>query len=535
MIQTNVGESLAFWCDRTLPSLGEAIERDESCDVCIVGAGIAGLTTAYLLQREFRAQGKKVYVIEAFDIGSGQTGRTTAHFSNALDDRYIDIEKYHGARGARLAADSHTSAMELVESIAKVEKIDCDLKRVDGYLFRAKTSDLSTSSSSTDSQDILMRELIAAQKAGLADVYLTREVAPHPFLRDQTEALCFPRQLQLHPMKYLEGLARCFLRDGGRIFTHSPVSKISGGKDANVTTRGGFDIKASSIVVATNTPINDIFALHTKQAPYRSYVIGIKIPKDSVPDALYWDTLEDYHYVRKATPELLIVGGEDHKTGQDDDPAPRYQRLENWVRKILPSAGEVVYRWSGQVMEPVDGMAFLGHNPLDRNNVYIITGDSGNGMTHGTIGGILITDQIMGRENEWEKLYSPSRVSVRAVGEFIKENANVAAQYLDWLTPKDLSDVSSIASSLAKGEGALIREGVRVLAVYRGENGHIEKMSATCPHLGGIVHWNPAEKSWDCPCHGSRFDCHGKVIEGPAHTDLTRVDGKSTAPPEQAL
>ncbi|MBC7396938.1 MAG: FAD-dependent oxidoreductase, partial [Bdellovibrionales bacterium] len=236
-----------------------------------------------------------------------------------------------------------------------------------------------------------------------------------------------------------------------------------------------------------------------------------------------------YHYVRLQNDEddpayeLLIVGGEDHKTGQDSNPTENYARLERWMRNHFKEAKEVVYQWSGQVMEPVDGLAYLGHNPMDRDNVYIITGDSGNGMTHCTIGGMLITDQVMKRANAWEKLYHPSRVSLRATGEYLKENANVAAQYSDWIREDSLDDLNDIPV----GEGAVFRKGVKIVAAYRNTQNEMEFMSASCPHLGAIVRWNTAEKSWDCPCHGSRFDGSGTVIEGPASSNLKKLGSKS--------
>ena len=275
--------------------------------------------------------------------------------------------------------------------------------------------------------------------------------------------------------------------------------------------------------MATNTPINDMFAIHTKQAPYRSYVMAFKIPKDSIKKAFYWDTLDPYHYIRVESGklfDLLIVGGEDHKTGQEDNPDLCYEKLEKWVRERFPIAGEIASRWSGQVMEPVDGLAFLGRNPMDEDNVYVITGDSGHGITHSTIGAMIITDQIMERKNPWEKLYNPSRITLRAAGTYIQENANVAAQYSEWLGIKNRPHLNE----LTKNEGVVFRDGTSMVAAYKNDQGHLEFMSAVCPHLAGIVKWNTAEKSWDCPCHGSRFDCHGKIMEGPAFEDLEKMD-----------
>jgi Rieske Fe-S protein len=247
-----------------------------------------------------------------------------------------------------------------------------------------------------------------------------------------------------------------------------------------------------------------------------------------VAPALYWDTDEPYHYVRLYRArrdgqdhELLIVGGEDHHTGQGGDAPLRWDRLERWARERWPRARKREFEWSGQVLEPVDGLAFIGRNPLDHANVYVATGDSGNGMTHGTIAGMLLADLIVGRENPYATLYDPSRRSVLALKEWIVEAATSTAPYSEWLTAGDVESVDDVRA----GEGAVIRRGLRKIAVYRRPSGELVQLSATCPHLGCIVEWNASEKSWDCPCHGSRFTAEGRVVNGPALSDLSRHEG----------
>jgi len=485
-----------------LPSYSP-LTHDTAADVCVIGAGIAGLTTAYLLTEV----GKTVVVLDDGAVGSGQTGMTTAHLVNALDDRFFELERYHGERGSRLAAESHTAAVDRIERIVSRERIDCDFARLDGYLFCAPEHD----------EAYLDRELAAIHRAGLYNVAKTGR-APLEF--DTGPCLRFPNQAQFHPLKYLAALAEAIERAGGRIFTGTHATKIEGGKHATVSAQGG-TVKAGSIVVATNTPVNDLVVVHTKQAPYMTYVIGARVPRDSVTQALYWDTGDPYHYIRlqprvDADHDLLIVGGEDHKTGQADDIPERHPRLERWARERFPSMREVAYQWAGQVMEPHDGLAFIGHNPLDAENVYTVTGDSGNGMTHGTIAGMLITDLILGRNNPWATLYDPGRVTLRATGAFAKETVNMAAQYADWVTGGDVGSVDEIA----KDSGAVVRRGALKVAVYRDATGELHERSAVCPHLGCIVAWNPSEKTWDCPCHGSRFSKFGDVINGPANVGL---------------
>jgi len=482
------------------------LTADTTADVCIVGAGIAGLTTAYLLTQV----GKSVVVLDDGRIGSGMTAMTTAHLANALDDRYFNLERWHGARGARLAAESHTAAIDRIDAIVARERIACDFERIDGYLLAAPEHD----------SDYLQRELEAAHRAGLHNVVQTGR-APLPW--DTGLCLRFPNQGQLHPLKYLAGLAAAIERGGGRIHSGSHADAIEGGDPGRVTTRRG-TVTAEHIVVATNAPVNDLVVIHTKQAPYMTYVVGLLVPRGAVAHALYWDTGDPYHYLRiqplrDGQFDLLIAGGEDHKTGQASDIEQRHGRLEAWTRERFPMAGELAFTWAGQVMETMDGLAFIGRNPLDHDNVYTVTGDSGMGMTHGTIGGILITDLILGRHNSWQALYDPSRKTLRASADFIRETANVAAQYADWVTPGDVSSVDEIG----RDAGAVIRRGVSKVAVYRDEAGSLHERSAVCPHLGCIVAWNPAEKTWDCPCHGSRFNKLGDVINGPANTGLTRL------------
>jgi glycine/D-amino acid oxidase-like deaminating enzyme/nitrite reductase/ring-hydroxylating ferredoxin subunit len=502
------GENISVWWATAEVLADPVLADDTDADVCVVGAGIAGMTTAYLLARE----GKSVVVLDDGPIGGGMTGQTTAHLSNALDDRYIEIERLHGEKGARLAAGSHTAAIDRIEAIVKEEKIDCDFERLDGYLFVPPG----------DAQKILDDELEAAHRAGLTDVEKVERSPLDSF--DTGPALRFPRQGQFHHLKYLTGLAAAFKRDGGRIFTGTHASDFKGGSPARIETGGGAVVTAGALVVATNTPVNDLIAIHTKQAPYMTYVIGARVPRGSVAKALYWDTPDPYHYVRlqkmNDESEILIAGGEDHKTGQQDDANRRYSILERWAEKRFPMIEEIEFRWSGQVMETVDYLAFIGRNPMDAENVFIATGDSGQGMTHGTIAGILLTDLILGRDNEWATLYDPSRKTLRAAKDFLRENLNVAAQFTDYVTPGEVDSADEIES----GEGAVVRSGLSKMAVYKDESGGVHERSAVCRHLGCIVAWNSNEKTWDCPCHGSRYDASGRVITGPANSDLARAD-----------
>jgi glycine/D-amino acid oxidase-like deaminating enzyme/nitrite reductase/ring-hydroxylating ferredoxin subunit len=505
------GTTESVWMATADPPSQKPLAKDTSTTVCIVGAGIAGLTTAYLLARE----GKAVVVLDDGPIGGGMTARTTAHLTCALDDRFYELERLFGEEGSRLAAQSHTAAIDQVEKIVREEKIDCEFERVDGYLFIPPDGRMK----------VLEDELPAAHRAGLTEVRRIDRAPLDSF--DTGPCLHFPRQAQFHPLKYLSGLARAIERDGGKIFTGTHADKIEGGSEAYVKTTSGYTISADAIVVATNTPVNDRVAIHTKQAPYTTYVIGARIPKGSVPSILLWDAPPDlwdpYHYIRVENVndhDVLIVGGEDHKTGQQHDGSQRWGKLEQWTRNRFSMIEEIEFRWSGQVMEPVDGLAFIGRNPTDADNVFIATGDSGMGMTHGTIAGILLTDLILDRANPWADLYDPSRKTLVAARDFAQENVNMLTQYTDLLTPGDVDSVDEVP----KGEGAVLRSGLAKCAVYRDEDGAVHSVSAICTHLGCVVTWNAAEKTWDCPCHGSRFDKLGSVINGPANKDLPPVE-----------
>jgi glycine/D-amino acid oxidase-like deaminating enzyme/nitrite reductase/ring-hydroxylating ferredoxin subunit len=480
-------------------------------DVCIVGAGIAGLTTGYLLTKA----GKRVVILDDGPLVSGMTRVTTAHLSNVIDDGIVNMETWHGEDGSRLAAESHGAAIDCMERIATQLAVDCDFQRVDGYLFLAPN----------DERKRLGDELAAAHRAGLLNAEM---VSRAPFSSFETgPAIRFPNQARIHPLKYLAAMARSIKKHGGQIFTNSHADQIEGGSIATVTVQD-HTVTAAAAAVTTNTPVNDLVAIHTKQAPYMTYVIGARVPRGSVVDALYWDTEDPYHYVRlqpldtiDGDPDheydLLIVGGEDHKSGQTGDGNRPHANLLEWARERFPMIEDVEFTWGGQCMETFDGLAFIGRNPLDKDNVFIATGDSGMGITHGTIAGMLLSDLILGRDNPWEKLYDPSRKTLRASGTFLAENLNVAGQYTDWLTGGEVESIDEIG----RGSGAVLRCGLSKIAVYRDDHGNTMELSAVCPHLKCIVQWNQAESTWDCPCHGSRFQPHGEVINGPANVNLS--------------
>jgi glycine/D-amino acid oxidase-like deaminating enzyme len=403
---------LSTWCATAAPFPSPVLEQNVRADVCVIGAGIAGLTTAYLLARE----GQSVVLLEKNKIGGGETSHTSAHLSNALDVGYRKIESLHGETGARLAAHSHSSAISRIDFIVAKEHIDCHFERVDGYLFLGPH----------DSENDLHLEFEAARRAGVN----VKEVQHAPSHLQLGPCLKFRRQAQFHPLKYVAGLAAAFKRYGGRIYTATEARKIKSGKTAEILTANKRKVSAGAVVVATNTPANHRTDLHAKQTAYRSYVIGIPIRAKSIPKALYWDTEDPFHYVRLqrmndhlGERQLLIVGGEDHKASQPEDLENRFARLRSWARARFGPLAEPEFHWSGQVMNSADGLALIGRNSGDEENAYIATGDSGMGLTHGTIAGILLTDLIMKRENPWAALYNPSRASLRPAFESAAETS----------------------------------------------------------------------------------------------------------------
>jgi len=505
--------SLSVWESTNPQQEYPPLSGSDTADTVIVGAGIAGMSVAYHLAKA----GQRVIVLDDNAVGGGETGQTTAHLTAAMDDYYQVLEKVHGKDGARIAHESHQGAIDAIERIVQAEGIDCDFLRVDGYWFLSPDRDVA----------FLEKERDAATRAGAQGLEIVPRIPVDGW--ESGPALRFPNQGQFHALRYLEGLALAVQQAGGRIHTGNHVTGIEGGKSPKVS-GDGFSVSAAAVVVATNSPISDMFAIHTKQAPYRTFVVAGKVPAAAVPPLLCWDTLDPYHYVRTQpvegdpTAAWLIVGGEDHKTGHHDDAEDRYARLEQWARQRFP-VESFELRWSGQVLEPVDYMGFIGRDPGYKENVYLATGDSGQGMTHGTIAGILISDLILGRPNEWEKLYDPSRktLSFDTAKHYLEENLDVAVQYKDLLPTG--GEVPG-ADQIAAGCGAILQRGTAKVAAYRDDQGVLHQRSAYCTHLGCVVQWNREEKSWDCPCHGSRFSATGdEVLNGPALTGLKPLEG----------
>ncbi len=475
------------------------LHGETRADVAIIGGGITGVTAALLLGRA----GKKVALLEARQIGAGETGRTTAHLTSAMDQRYHSIMGKFGTEGARDVFRSQQEAIGRIEAFVNELRIDCGFERLAGYLYTESAGQIRE----------IEQEAEACQELGIP-VRLTDRI-PLPF--PVQGALRFSDQAQLHPRRYLLALADAFLADGGRIFEDSPALEVEEGEPCRVVSEDGAVI-ADHVLVAAHVPISNRVFLHTKIAAYRSYVVAAR-GQSPGPAGLFWDTEDPYHYLRShRTPDgrdLLILGGEDHKVGQEPDPSERFQRLAGYLRERFGTSA-IEYQWSGQIIEPVDGLPYIGRNALS-SRIYVATGYAGQGMTSGTLAAMILCDEVMGQRNPYASLYDATRIKpLAAAREFVRENVDFPTH----LVGDRLRRHDHAAANLPAGEGAVLTLGGDRVAVYRSPGGELIALSPVCTHLGCLVNWNGAEKSWDCPCHGSRFDPRGAVLNGPAVVGL---------------
>ncbi len=479
----------------------EALDRDLDVDIAIVGAGVSGLTAAVLLSRT----GLRVVVLERDRIGSGETGHTTSHLTEAVDASYQRIIQDFGEDAARLVARSSRDAIDCIESLAQHLGVD-SFERVPGYLY---TED-------TDRVDWLADELDAARRAGCAVEWIDDVPVPFP----TSGGIRWDRQAQIHATEYLAALAKEADTHRVQLYETTKVTGVHDGHPCRVETEHHV-VRARHVFVAANVPVNNRFLLHTKLAPYRSYVVAGEVEAGCL-GGLFWDADDPYHYIRSQEIDgqwYVLVGGEDHRTGEVRETEYCYERLLDYARARLP-IGPLKYRWSGQIIEPVDGLPFIGHNS-GSTHVWVATGFAGNGMTFGTLAGMMVADFVVGRTNRYAHLYDATRVKpLVSAYDYIAENAAFPVHLIkDRLTSAN-ADVQSL-DDLQPGQGGLVAGPDGKLAVYRDERGELHGCSPVCPHMGCDVAWNGAERTWDCPCHGSRFSADGQVINGPAISDLS--------------
>lgn len=474
-----------------------------SFDVIVVGGGVTGVTTALQLQNA----GMKCILLEAHSLCFGTTGGTTAHLNSFFDTSYNEIKKGFGEDAIHLVANAASRALDLYNSNIETYKIDCGYEQKDGYLY-------SQDEKQTEELDKIFN---ASKQAGVEVAYSDRIPVDIEFQK----AIVFPNQAQVHATKYVFALAREFEKAGGLIMQHCRVDSAVEGED-NVTVETNLGAyQGTFLIYATHIPPH-INLLHFRCAPYRSYAIAVKL-NGSYPDGLSYDMYDPYHYYR--THEIdgekyFIVGGEDHKTAHIQNTDACFKKLEAHVRAKF-DVKEVAHKWSSQYFEPSDGLAYIGLLPGSGGNILVATGYSGNGMTYSHIAALLLTDLVHKKENAWAALFNPNRVKpVAGFSNFVKENADVVAQFIGKrITTEKISELSEMAA----GEGRLVKYEGSKLAIYKDESGKIYALNPVCTHAKCIVDWNSTEKSWDCPCHGARYDIEGKVLTGPACKGLEVV------------
>lgn len=500
------------------------LDRDVETDVCVVGSGVAGTSISY----ELVARGWRVTMIEARHVLSGESGRTSGHLSNALDDSYVGIEKKHGFKGAKAAADSHSWAIDRVGEISKKLGIECEYRRLPAYTI----SQYEHSSPEHEKDRAGIRhEAEKAQALGL-DVSFRDGLAIRGWhgKPDQRDAAIFANQATFHPTKYLLGVLNWLKQQlNFQCFARTKLMSIEETDVVKVHTVDKHTITSKAAVEATCAPLQKL-SINAEMKYNRTYCIAIRVPKGTIEDCLIYDTEEPYKYVRFTScddrDDYLVIGGCDHKVGQDDEDG-RFQELEAWVRERFTQAGSVDYRWTGHIFEPADYVAFIGPNQ-GKTLTYVVTGDSGNGLTHGVLASKIVADEIQGLDNPWAGLYNPSRVAsmAKSLPTMLEHDLQIQTQYKRYLTPdiKDIEDLQVNSGGVMRNKST-----AKMMAVYKDDDRQVHRYSAVCPHMQGIVRWNKTEGSWDCPVHGSRFSCDGVCVEAPAKSNLAPLDESASS------
>jgi glycine/D-amino acid oxidase-like deaminating enzyme/nitrite reductase/ring-hydroxylating ferredoxin subunit len=425
------------------------------------------------------------------------------------DRRLTDLAKRFGENHAQAAWDAGLAAIHQIDTIIRHERISCEFAWVDGYLYPA---------SGSEDGDGLREEAVLAARLG----FDSDHVSQVPWLG--RPGVRFANQARFHPQKYLDGLARGILSHGGQIFGETEAKAFSNAP--RFVEANGHRIRCGDFVVATHNPLVGIASpksanlLQTKLALYTSYVVAARVKKDTVPDVLFWDTGDPYTYLRlepRNDHDVVIFGGADHKTGQAADTRVCFERLEQALHALIPGA-DITHHWSGQVIETADGLPYIG---MLTDHQFVASGFAGNGMTFGTLGGMMAADAIAGRRHPWADLFDPKRTTiVGAAWDYIKENKDYP-YYM--IRDRFAGTRSRSLRAVGRGSGSVLDLNGTLAAVHRDEAGSVEIRSATCTHLGCVVEWNQAEQTWDCPCHGSRFETDGTVISGPAGSPLPEI------------
>jgi glycine/D-amino acid oxidase-like deaminating enzyme/nitrite reductase/ring-hydroxylating ferredoxin subunit len=494
----------SFWLgttpDTDYPQLAESVE----VEVAVVGAGITGITAASLLKRA----GKTVAVLDSKRIVRGASGYTTAKVTAGHGLGYTAIRKKFGADGARVYAQANLAGIERIAQFVEEDGIDCDFERKENYVY-----------AEDDEQARQVEQEVDAERAAGLPAAVVRDV-PLPYA--VAAAVRLENQAQFHPRKYLLALAAGIPGDGSHLFENSRVQGVKHGEPCEVRTEGGV-VRAGDVVVATHLPILDRGLFFAKTYPHRSYAVAAPIDAARAPDGMFINAgtpTRSIRTMRDGDRLYLNVGGNGHKPAGEDDTPRRYDQLEEFLRRHWPSAGEVEYRWSTQDYMPHDQVPYVGRLRRGAGHLFTATGYKKWGMTNGTVAAMMLADAILGRPNPWAELFDSKRLKPLAAARgFVTENTLAGFHFVaDRLRRGDRSTVEGLGA----GDGALVRIRGRKTAVYRDENGTLHALSPTCQHLYCIVDWNSAERSWDCPCHGSRYAGDGRVIQGPTTKDLKR-------------
>lgn len=498
--------TIPLWQDLNVPRFPTA-QLPSATDVLIVGGGITGLTAALLLKRA----GKRVVVCEKQRIGAGESGHTSAHLTYVTDETLVTLSDRFGREAAERAWRGGRLAIDLIESNVESLRIECGFRRVPGFLFASMDGE-------RDEAGALRREADAAAALGFAARFVERgPVLSRP-------AVMYADQAVFHPVAYIAALARAVHGDGSLVCEDAEVTDFE--EEPRRARVNGTTIGFDHVVIATHVPLIGLRSMlgatffQTKLYPYSTYVVGARIPRGQLAPGLYEDTAEPYHYLRiHETPEgrYAIFGAADHKTGKEEDTESRFREVERALHRILPEA-TVDRRWSGQVIETNDGLPYIG---LTAERQFVGTGYAGNGLTFGTLAGIMARDAVLDERNPWQEILDPGRKTIAGgLGALVRENLDYPYHLI---VDRLREDRRSSADDIAPGDGRVIRLNGRHVACHRTAAGEVKMLDAVCTHMGCLVRFNKAERSWDCPCHGSRFTVDGKVIGGPAEEALERI------------
>jgi len=497
--------NVPVWIDTAPIQKFPKLERNISVDVVVVGAGVTGITAAYLLKKA----GSTVALIDRERVASIDTGHTTAHLTYVTDVQLQELAHNFGNDHAQAAWDAGAAAIDEIERIVREEQSDCEFTRVPAYVH------VPVDGSSKKEASSLKKEADLAAKLGFDAAYLTSA----PYLN--LPAVRFANQAKFHPRKYLRSLVAKIPGGGSHVFEKSAASEFDLKKGRVKVNRNW--ISFDRVVMATNNPLVGLAStvgatlLQTKLSLYTSYALGARLPSDTIPEALFWDTRDPYDYLRIDRHhgfDYIVYGGEDHKTGQKKKTQKAHFRLWQRLKKIAPEA-HVDHRWSGQVISTADGLPYIGENA---ERQFIATGYCGNGITFGTIAAMMARDWATGTRNPWTDLFAVDRKKIKgAAWNYLRENKDYPYYMIkDRLARAEANSVRE----LRPGEGMIVGRRGKKVAAFRDANGNIHRLSPVCTHLGCLVRWNPSESTWDCPCHGSRFKPTGEVIAGPAEEPL---------------